>query len=186
MMQEEELSDINLISTGNSSRKKTTRLSSIGSSEFKSLYYLFCRSKTVKNRDGKPLSLYLAGNYQLPILHISIIQPNMVLVTLSFLFSASSSDTIQSMRYANSLESLDAVSTSIQQARAQSSQLHHQIEAAHNGVRYFMNSHFELFSNIVLAHNQLFIMKYSKRTYINDFKRLENKVLLKKVIKKCQ
>ena len=39
----------------------------------------------------------------------------MVLVTLSFLFSASSSDTIQSMRYANSLESLDAVSTSIQQ-----------------------------------------------------------------------
>ena len=43
------------------------------------------------------------------------IQPNMVLVTLSFLFSASSSDTIQSMRYANSLESLDAVSTSIQQ-----------------------------------------------------------------------
>ena len=53
--------------------------------------------------------------YLLTIVHVFIIKPNMVLVTLSFLFLASSSDTIQSMRYANSLESLDAVSTSIQQ-----------------------------------------------------------------------
>ena len=139
----------------------------------------------------------------------------MVLVTLSFLFSAPSSDTIQSMRYANSLESLDAVSTSIQQgaihilrqhffgflvpppplhkcmffsnemkvtnfpfpcnlqfnclrniwmvplARAQSSQLHHQIEAAHNGVRYFMNSHLKYFFYYLNLFNY-FVGHFSK------------------------
>ena len=56
-----------------------------------------------------------AANDGAHTVYIFIIKPNLVLVTLSFLFLASSSDTIQSMRYANSLESLDAVSTSIQQ-----------------------------------------------------------------------
>ena len=47
-------------------------------------------------------------------------------VLFSFLVLLCFADSAAKMRYANSLESLDAVSTSIQQARAQSSQpMHH-------------------------------------------------------------